>query len=277
MKKVFKKYFFELWMKYCLTVFSVLSFTLIFIPNDSFCVKCIIAGVIGLLLIVSYFGICFYESKKKNAKLIINNTEVNVFFGDIFEMEGKKVIAFNEYFDTQVDDIIIAKKSLNGQVISKGLIDATKFDDLISKNIELQPIGKPVKRYAGKTQKYRIGQIQPYNDFFALAFTHFNNDNEANLFSNEYANCLLEMWRQLNKYYAQNVINIPLLGSGITRICDNAEVTNQELLEIMLQTLKISKMTFKFPSKINIVLYPGETNKEIKKYDLIRIKSMFRR
>ena len=89
-----------------------------------------------------------------------------------------------------------------------------------------------------------------------VAILHrLNDDNEAELLSNEYANCLLDMWKQLNKYYAQNTINIPLLGSGITRILDNIEVSNQELLEIMLETLKISKMTFKEPSQINIILY----------------------
>ncbi len=165
---------------------------------------------------------------------------------------------------------------MNGQVLDKGLIDKNKFDTKVELNGCLNT-GEPNKnRETGKKQKYQLGQIQQYEDYFALAFTKFNNDNEACLYSNEYSNCLLEMWKQLNKYYAQNVVNIPLLGAGITRILDSADVKNQELLEIMLQTLRISKMTFKEPSKINIILYSGKDNLDEKKYDLIRIKSLFK-
>ncbi len=280
MGKFFNKYCFELWSKYCLTVFSVFSTVMLFVPNipdDKQYIKYIIMGILVFILLISYIFIYIYEIKSRTVKLKINNTEVNIFFGDIFDAKGKKVIAFNEYFDTQVDDIIIARKSLNGQVIDKKYIDKEVFDKLVEENNELIKGKMNSKRKGGKLQRYKLGQIQVCGDYFALAFTYFNDNNEAHLHSNEYANCLLEMWRQLNKYYAQNEVSIPLLGSGITRILDNTEVSNQELLEIMLQTLKISKMTFKVPSKINIVLYPGKENEEIKKYDLIRIKSIFRR
>lgn len=167
------------------------------------------------------------------------------------------------------------KKSLNGQAIINGAIE--KFDQIVQNNINLIKTGINQDRKVGKQQRYELVQIQPYEDFFALAFSHFDSDNKAYLCSNDYANCLLAMWKQLNKFYSQNVVNIPLLGSGITRILDNCEASNQELLEIMLETLKISKMTFKEPSKINIVLYPGEKNENLHKYDLIRIKYIFRR
>ena len=87
---------------------------------------------------------------------------------------------------------------------------------------------------------------------------------------------MLEMWRQLNTYYSQSIINIPLLGDGITRILDNTSITKQELLEIMLETLKISKMTFKEPSEVNIVLYAGLNNANHKYYDFSKIKMMFK-
>ena len=280
MKKFFNKYCFEIWAKYCLTFFSILSTVMLFVPNipdNKQFIKYIVAGCLVFLLLISYVLIYTYQIRSKKVKLIINNTEVNILFGDIFKCEGKKVIAFNEYFDTQVDDVIIAKKSLNGQLIINGLIDKDEFDKLVNDNDALVKDMNYSKRKQGKTQKYKLGQIQPYKDFFALAFTYFNDDNEAHLYSNQYSNCLLEMWKQLNKYYAQEEVNIPLLGAGITRILDNVEVSNQELLEIMLQTLRISKMTFKIPSKINIILYSGEKDKEMKKYDLIRIKSIFRR
>lgn len=278
--KIFNKFNYSIWARWCLSFFAVLSGVSLFIPNypeGKEFIKYIIAGILLVFLILSYFVIAIYQAKSKMVKLHINNTEVNIFFGDIFEQKGKKVIAFNEYFDTESDDIIIAKKSLNGQVLDKGYIEKEKFDRAVEGNKDLIANGTNPKRKRGKTQKYKLGQIQQFNDYYALSFTKFDSENRATLSSIEYSTCLLEMWRQLNKIYAQNTVNIPLLGSGITRIIDSCNITNQELLEIMLQTLSISKMTFKEPSIINIVLYPGVDGKcDIKKYDFIRIKSIFK-
>lgn len=280
MEKIFNKYSFEIRLKYCLTFFSVLSTVVLFVPNipdEEQYIKYILGVVLIFILILSYFFISLYQIHSRKVKLKINNTEVNIIFGNIFELDGKKVIGFNEYFDTQVDDIVICHSSLNGQVIDKKYINRELFDKEVLENKELQKGRCNFKRKVGKKQSYTLGQIQPFEDYFALSLTRFNDKEEAYLYSNDYANCLLEMRRQLNRYYAQNVVNIPLLGAGITRIVDNMNVSNQELLEIMLQTLKISKMTFKEPSKINIVLYPGKKNEEFAKYDLVKIKSLFGR
>ena len=279
MKKIINKYCISLWLQSGLPFFSFISSIMIFIPisdNMQF-VYWIIGCSLLFILLLSYLVIYVYQIKSRKVKLRINNTEVNILFGDIFNMQGNKVIAFNEYFDTQVDNVIIAKKSLNGQVIKRGLVNTDKFDEMVKANENLRKASYNQNRKAGKKQKYELGEIQPYEDFFFLAFAHFTENNQAILFSSEYATCLLKMWHQLNIYYAQNVINIPLLGSGITRITDNSSVSNQVLLETMLETLKISKETFKSPSKINIVLFSGEKGEEINKYDLIKIKWVFRR
>ena len=42
---------------------------------------------------------------------------MEVKIGDIFSESDFKVIAFNEYFDTQVDNKIIAESTLNGMYI----------------------------------------------------------------------------------------------------------------------------------------------------------------
>lgn len=280
MKLVFNKYAFRIWSKYFLVTISILSFIVWFLPNipdDMQYIKYIIGGMLLFILIASYFVIVIYEIKSKSVHLTINNTKVNIVFDDIFSKEGIKVIAFNEYFDTLVDDVIIAHSSLNGQVIDKGLIDRDAFDESVLKNNSLKKGEEDKTRKLGKKQKYEIGQIHKYNnEYFALAFSKFNEKNEANLYSNEYSSCLLEMWRQLNTFYAQSIINVPLLGDGITRILDNTSITKQELLEIMLQTLKISKMTFKEPSEINIVLYAGKDKTNFKFYDFSKIKMMFK-
>ncbi|MCM1131037.1 MAG: DUF6430 domain-containing protein [Roseburia sp.] len=277
--KFFNKYIYTQWSKSCAIVATVISTIFLFLPDFS-CELQFIKYIVGILLLVflglAYIVMYCHFKRTRFLKLKINNTTVNVFFGDIFKLEGKKVIAFNEYFDTQVDDVIITHSSLHGQAIDNNYIKKKQFDKLVETNSELIKGEYCDKRKSGKKQKYIIGQIQPIDDYFALAFSKFTPQNEAYLHSNEYANCLLDMWKNLNRHYARFVVNIPLLGAGITRIIDNQEVTKQELLEIMLETLKISKMTFKEPSKINIVLDGGKDDENIYDFDFVKIREIFK-
>ena len=79
MKNILNKYCFQLWSKYCLTSFSVVSTILLFVPNipeDKQYIKFIIGGFFVVILLISYFLIYWYEIKTKKIKLVINNTEV---------------------------------------------------------------------------------------------------------------------------------------------------------------------------------------------------------
>lgn len=253
---------------------SIIAFIFLFLPELSCCTKLWIFLGFVFILIAIYIIIYLYHKNTKHVYLKINNTIVNIFFGDLFESKGMKVIAFNEYFDTLVDDDIIAKKSLNGQIVNN--VGKGNIDESINKDIRLKIIEVNKNRKKGNKNKYQLGSIHKYKDYFLLAFTHFNFSNEAELFSTEYAKCLLEMWKELNTQYAQEEIFIPLLGGGITRILDNRNAEEQELLEIMLNTLEISKFTFKKPSKINIVLYNDKDNAGYKKYNFAKIKQLFK-
>ncbi|SUH16577.1 Uncharacterised protein [Salmonella enterica subsp. enterica] len=53
--------------------------------------------------------------------LDVEGSIVTVKAGDLFRQDGFKVIAFNEYFDTQVDDVVISHNSLNGLYIDNYL------------------------------------------------------------------------------------------------------------------------------------------------------------
>lgn len=46
---------------------------------------------------------------------------------------------------------------------------------------------------------------------------------------------------------------MPLLGAGITRHSD-FEAKDQELLEVLIWTFKISKVKFKEPAKVKVVI-----------------------
>jgi hypothetical protein len=58
-----------------------------------------------------------YIRSKNEVKLTIRGINVTIKQGDIFKSDGWRLIPFNEYYDTQVDDVVIARNSLNGKFI----------------------------------------------------------------------------------------------------------------------------------------------------------------
>lgn len=229
--------------------------------------------LVGLVLI-SIIYILFYLLKSillKEIKLDIDGSEIEIRKGDIFKFPRNiyKVIAFNEFFDTEVDDKIISRNSLNGQYLNKFYTETSELDDKITQDqrMKFRIDEKDVKRpLGGKNIRYRLGSVYKDQDFFLIAFSKFDDENKANLKLHEYANCLINFWNEVNSLYAQQEVVVPLLGSGITRHKD-FDATPHQLLEVMLWTFKISKVKFREPSKVTILLH-GDHHKKINFYKI---------
>lgn len=194
----------------------------------------------------------------KDIKLDIEGSQVIIKTGDIFEENGLKVIAFNEYFDTQVDDKIIANKSLNGIFIKKYFEDSLHLLDNYINEYRFEEESKledNTNRQEGKIKKFKIGTVCLYKDFIFTAFTKFDDKNQAILTMPEYLKFLIKFWDEMNRVYAQRDVVVPIFGSGITRIKEHKNISDEELLKIMLWTFRISEMKFKHPAKLTIVIH----------------------
>ena len=231
------------------------------------CVKYIIGIVFLLCAIIIYLVVWYKANTKTTLSLKIRNTNVKIKFGNILNESGKKVINFNEYFDTQVNDVIIAADTLNGKIVKK--LGANYIDSIISENKHLQEciIKQNCKRkQGGKTTKYKLGTICPCGDFFLVAFSQFDENDRAFHTLDSYVSCLMNMWNELDICYAQKPVVTSLPGSGITRFKDD-KITPQELLEIFIWTFKKSKVDFRRHSSLTIIL-PEDIRDEINLYEL---------
>lgn len=89
--------------------------------------------VIGIFLVIDVVIFVIKRCRSKDGiSLNIRGIKVNIRKGDIFKANGWKVIAFNEYFDTQVDDVIIAHNTLNGKFIDNYVTDLNELNQIIS-------------------------------------------------------------------------------------------------------------------------------------------------
>ncbi|MBU9850077.1 hypothetical protein J1788_08440 [Rahnella aceris] len=247
----------EKFIRYASAITGFIAAAVIFIDIPT---KYKIASGVFLVFVlaISYYYFWREANKLKAITLKVEGSTVNITTGDIFKAEGFKVIAFNEYFDTLVDEKVISSKSLNGIFLKKHLpctlveldqyIEAYDFD-------EDEFIEENKGRRQGKTRKYQIGTLCVYEDYLMAAFSKFDDKNQARLTMPEYLEFLINFWDKVNKVYAQRSVSVPIFGSGITRIKEHKNITDEELLKIMLWTFRISEMRFKHPAKLTIVIH----------------------
>ncbi|MBH1690885.1 hypothetical protein I5U86_10530 [Stenotrophomonas maltophilia] len=253
---------------------TVLSAILLFvnIPDD----YKIMAGiafliVLALIHIVTWVG----ANRLRDISIEIEGSKVNIVTGDIFKQEGLKVIAFNEYLDTQVDNVIISKLSLNGKFIESEMKDDVAVLDAHIANFSFDDedvVETNVQRRIGKTTRYRLGTICVYNDYLLTAFARFDMNNRANLTMPEYLEFLINFWDKVNKVYAQQSVSTTIFGSGITRIKGHRTISDEDLLKIMLWTFRISEMRFKHPAKLTIVIHDDKID-QINLLDIASVKN----
>lgn len=268
----FDKRIIKIYLQYFIsTIGTVLSLIVIFwdIPKD-FKIDAGIALLV--LLILMYLALWLWSNTLTEVSLDIEGSTVIVKTGDIFEQEGFKAIAFNEYFDTQVDDRIIASNSLNGIFINKFFPASTvQLDEHIEQyQFDTDTISEKINNRAqGKKTKYNIGTICIYGEYILAAFSKFDEQNRATLTMPEYLEFLINFWDRVNRVYAQKSVTVPVFGSGITRIKEHTNISDEDLLKIMLWTFRISEMRFKYPAKLTIVIHKDK----ISKINLLDIKA----
>lgn len=254
-KRVFRQF---LEVVSVISVLASLTFIFIEIPKD---MKLTVGAIFVILLLIVYVVLWWRSNNLQQIHTNIEGSDVTIKQGDIFKQPDFKVIAFNEYFDTQVDDKIISRNSLNGIFVTNHL-DASVTD--LDRHIEDyffeddDIVGENSKRKIGKKTRFEIGAICVYGEYLLTAFSKFDDKNRARLTMPEYLSFLINFWDRVNRIYAQKSVFVPIFGSGITRIKEHKNISDEDLLKIMLWTFRISEMRFKHPAKLTIIIHPGK-------------------
>ena len=89
-----------------------------------------------------------------------------------------------------------------------------------------------------------------------MAFAKLDDKGKGRFFSrDEYIECLTLLWKEIENYYAENDVCIPILGSGTTTFDSEsgASISQQDLLNIIIQSYKLSSHKIKAPHKLRII------------------------
>ena len=182
------------------------------------------------------------------------NYSIRVEYGNILKKRNcKRVINFDECYSTHVGDSTadIKPTSICGQyLISHPGLDVQALIDVAN----ITP-ARAKSRYQQKT-RYDSGTIVPNGDDLLMAFAKLDDKGKGRFFSrDEYLQCLDLLWKELENHYSQKDVCIPILGAGITSFDggSGASISQQDLLNMIIWSYKLSSHKIKAPHRLRIV------------------------
>lgn len=183
-----------------------------------------------------------------------DNYSIRVEYGNILNKRNcKRVINFDECFTTKVGDKTadINPKSICGQYLTAHPeLDMQKLID----DAHVAP-ARAKSKYQQKV-RYDSGTIVPNGDDLLMAFAKLDTTGKGRFFSrDEYLQCLDRLWKELENHYSEMDVCVPILGAGTTSFDggSGASISQQDLLDMMIYSYKLSSHKIKTPCKLRIV------------------------
>lgn len=249
-KALFSTY---VWVAGVYTLLSLLSFFVPVLQPDSTTWRGILI-LLGIFLISGTVA-AYREADPSRLRFYVPAiaTTIEVYFGDVFEAEGAKVIAANEYFDSELGRRV-APNSLHGQLIRRYFSSQSRaFEELVDRSLDDQCVEENLCR-GQRTKRYPIGTtavIEAYGQqFFLPALTKTDiRTNKASCDISLFGSAMGGLWNTIRNRVQGEPVNVPLIGSGQAQI----SLPPQQLLQLIIMTI-VEASKPKITNEIRIVL-----------------------
>ena len=195
-----------------------------------------------------------------------HNYLISIEYGNILKAKKcKRVIPFDECFTTKVGERPeeINPTSICGQYL---IANPTLNTEKLINDASISP-ERGKSAFRGKT-RYLSGTIVPNEEDLLLAFAKLDARGKGHFPTrNDYLDCLNMMWQEIEYHYSEKDVCIPILGAGTTVFEGNsgASYTQQELLDMIILSYKLSSHKIKSPHKLRIIC---KRNKDFSIYDI---------
>lgn len=243
---------------------AIVSTIFTIVPENMFCkwnlfplfsdeCNIIINRIFFILFVIALVAIVVWAYRKYRTNITIkgHNYTIKIEYGDLFKFDDcKKVITFDECYSTHVggEPQDINPTSVCGQFLQE------------NPNIEISPIlerhnvqALPHPSNYNNQPCYESGTLLLHNDFLLMAFAKLDANGLARMNSRkDYLESLSVLWSEIDKYYGQSDVAIPIIGSGVTRF-NGESPTQQQLLDLIIKSYQLSLDKIKNPNKLHIV------------------------
>lgn len=215
------------------------------------CNRLLLFIVIWILVTILY---SIFICCRKSVTIKDEDFIIKIKYGNIFkEKDCKRVIPFDECFTTIVGN---APHEIKSTSICGQYLNANPSLDVQQLVTDAHLIKERRKSKFRNQDRYKSGSIVPNGNDLLLAFAPLDESGKG-VFSSykDYLDSLFLLWKELDKYYAQQDVCISILGSGITRIGDGMGnvFSQQKLLEMIIESYKLSPYKLKKPYELRII------------------------
>ncbi len=181
-------------------------------------------------------------------------TRIEVSFGDLFDTEGVRIIAVNDFFDGQLD-AHVARSSLHGQLIIREYGgEPGPFRTDVDRSLKTATPER-VRRASGRGGRYRIGTtatVHKNGHTYVLVALGSTDDETAKVSATiaQLAQCLDSAWVAARASVNGDAIVCPLMGSGLSGI----NMTAPQLASLILASALEATGRQKVSHAIRLVL-----------------------
>ena len=182
------------------------------------------------------------------------NYSIRIEYGNLLKKKHcKRVINFDECFTTQIGDKTadINPTSICGQYLA---LHPTLDMQRLIESANITP-ARSKSKYQHKI-RYDSGTIVPNGDDLLMAFAKLNEKGKGRFFSrDEYLICLDKLWKEIENYYSEKDVCVPILGAGTTSFDGGAgaSISQQDLLDMMIWSYRLSSHKIKSPHQLRII------------------------
>ena len=227
--------------------------------------------VLSVVLGTSWFfldGFLFAGHLKRSIEISSNafDTQIKILFTDLFKQDGWKAIPVNDFFDSAVDGNHVSENSLHGIMLKRywgG--NVTDWDNKVLSSLDgVQPKESLDSRPdPGKKNRYPIGTTVTASsdgqDFLCVAIANTNTENlQVSASSENLHEALRGLLQKARSSCSGDVLNIPLIGSGLSRTGIKSNIIIDLILLAIFEESKQEKVT----NEIRIIL-PKQFRKKI--------------
>ena len=218
--------------------------------------RCLCFAMVWIIAAIVYLIIFRF---RKSVIIKVDNCKIEIKYDDLLKLENcHKVITFDECYTTTVGNAPedVKESSICGQYLK---MHPNLDINALIQAVDLQP--EPSRsRYQNKI-RYKSGSIVPNGNDFLMAFARLDKNGRGMFFSREeYIECLFTMWEEIDKYFTQYDVCVPIMGSGRTRFDGGSgtSINQQDLLDMMIYTYKLSSHKLHPPYKLRIICRKAE-------------------
>lgn len=216
-----------------------------------------IAYLIGLL-VVSLTYACWQVWKPSKIEIEIEhtNTTIEIVFGDLFKMDGIKIISVNEFFDSKIGKPV-SEKSLHGAFIKRSFGGHPQsFDAQIDAQLANEPFTDVPNKQDGKTRSYAIGTtaLVTVNQDQYIIFALSKTDPATCKASSDVTLMWVALhgaWQRARIESGGHDINIALVGGGLSGM----GLPTRDLLNLLILSAITETKSQEITRRIRIVLH----------------------